>query len=154
MGAPLETEFETQEMETDIMMVDQVPPQPEDHGDNVIVPLYSKFRFQDVAIVRDEDTLEKVKEHLGPEWEHLVEEGDDGFVKIRDTPEIAGRGRLPKGATAAEMNLWKTMLVFPSSDRGEDQVICADEVDYSAREIVARSGRVVCIIPVTLSLAK
>lgn len=145
------------EMDHDeIAVIDTIPPQPEDREDNVIVPLYSKFRFslQEEAAGEPLDTIEalkKVKEILGAEWADLAEEAEDGTIRVKDTPEIAGRGRLPMGTKAGDMKEWKTLLVFPSPTGGPDEELPADEVDLSARDIVTRNGRVVCVIPVIIS---
>jgi hypothetical protein len=135
----------------DLMVVD-TPSQPrENDGNEVIVPLYSRFSFEDVPVNASNasELLEKVKAALGEEWENLAELNDDqSFVTIKSPPDISGRGRLPNGATASDTSKWNTKLVFP--DSGEE--LSADEADMSAEEIVSRNGRVVCVIPVTFSL--
>lgn len=123
-------------------------------SNDVIVPLFSRFVFEDIKVSGDPmEHLEKVKESLG-EWASLAEL-NDSIITVKSPPDIAGRGRLPNGATASDPSRWKTMLVFPDSDGGQGgqgppEELSAEEVDMTASDIVSRNGRVVCVIPVSL----
>ena len=121
---------------------------------SVIVPLYSRFSFEDIPVEGEGgdplNALEKIRASLGEEWASLAElNGDQTFVTIRSPPDMPGRGRLPKGAYARAMSKWTTKLVFP--DTGEE--LSDDQVDMSTEEVASRNGRVVCVIPVTFTLS-